>query len=227
VTATQTIYQAAGHMVGESTDRCWLCGGSAGALPSPRALLEKDTFTNHDQVGAPNSDVVCAACVWCHDERHVELQQRTGKPVAPKFRNYSHVVKGGEWLPFSKGQKAALCGALLTQPFPTVAAVADSGQKQIVFRTRVNPAGANTGWVQFEELPLYVVPLQLTTVICNVEKLYRTFAKGEIESGNYSQHRVLDYGLVDWRCDEAQIAPRRGSALLSLALFLAQREEDK
>ena len=59
-----------------------------------------------------------------------------------------------------------------------------------------------------------------------VERLYGAgVSKVEIESGRYSQARILAAGIDMWRGCEQAIWPVRGTLRLQLALFLAQREE--
>jgi hypothetical protein len=142
------------------------------------------------------------------------------------MRNYSHFIAGGEWIPLSKGNKAQMRELLLGDPFPELAAIADSGQKHIVFRASRNPAGSKAGWVQFEEQRLYLIPDELRGLLTPVESLYEEFSKGEIETGDYAGYRILKFGMDRWLELENQIKAMRGKPIFSLALFLAQRSDD-
>jgi hypothetical protein len=142
------------------------------------------------------------------------------------MRNYSHFVVDGKWTPLSKGNKERMQEILLSPPFPEMAAIADSGQKHIAFRAKRNPSGARCGWVQFEEDALFVDPDRLAIILESIERLYVSFSKAEIESGDYKQYRVLDFGIECWQDLESDIAHLRGSLIFSLALFLAQKKEE-
>lgn len=149
-----------------------------------------------------------------------------GFAVPQRMRNYSHFIVNGEWTPLSKGNKAQMRELLLGGVFPELAAIADSGQKHIVFRATRNPAGSKAGWVQFEEQRLYLIPAELRGLLEVVEKLYAEFSKGEIETGDYFGQRILKFGLERWQELEEQIKSQRGKPLFSLTLFLAQRSDD-
>jgi hypothetical protein len=187
-------------------------------------LWVKPTFTDWDKL-LPG-DIICDDCAFWFDEASEVLTARTGKDKLQRMRNYSHFVLNGEWTPLSKGDKAQMQAFLCADVFPELAVIAESGQKHIVFRATRNPVGSSAGWVQFEEHSLWVDPPQLRALIERVEELYVTFSKTEIETGNYQSHRILKFGVRRWMEADGAIKPLRGSPLLALALFLAQRSED-
>jgi hypothetical protein len=142
------------------------------------------------------------------------------------MRNYSHFVQGDEWTPLSKGDKRRMQDILLSPPFPVLAAIAQSGQKHIVFRAQRNPPESSCGWVQFEEQSLFVHPQELRDLLDIIEALYAHFSKGEIDTGDYKAYRVRQFGVDRWQYLETKIRPRRGGLLFKLGLFLAQRRDD-
>lgn len=154
------------------------------------------------------------------------MQAKTGRDKLQCFRNYSHFIVNGEWLPLTKGDKRRMRELLLSEPFPELAAVAESGQKHIVFRARRNEPGGRAGWVQFEEDALWLEPDELAALLTDIEALYVGFTKSEIETGQYAQCHVLKFGFDAWRALEARVAPTRPGLLFKLALFLAQKEEN-
>lgn len=202
---------------------CRFCG-QPGTGPAFNDWV-KDTFTNFDRL-LPG-DIICNGCLFWFDQRSTELQRRMGKEKPQKMQNYSHLVIGGEWRPLSKGDKAEMRRALLEMPFPELAAIADSGQKHIAFRARRNPPGQAAGWVQFEEQCLWVEPSALAGLLEVIEELYQGFSKSEIESGEYFPHRILQFGLDRWQALEERIRAERGKLLFALAIFLAQKAEEK
>jgi len=212
---TQLLYQAAGFEVGKADERCWLCGGPAFG-PTPRREFVKPTFTDHDKVACPDSDVICGACVFCHDERSELLASLVGKEKPQRMRNYSHFVVDGRWIPLSKGDKSRMADLLMQGP--ELAVIALSGQKHIIFR-------AQPGWWQIEEQSALPFPDRLGELLGIVEALYIDFSKTEIEMGDYRQDRIVKFGLAQWQQLENRVAPLRGSIDLELAIFLAQKGE--
>lgn len=183
----------------------------------------RPTFTDHDKLGP--GDIICRDCLFWFDEKSELLAEIVGKDKPQRMRNYSHFVVGGEWLPLSKANKAEMTAFFLGTPFPTMAAIAESGQKHIAFRAICNPPGSTAGWVQFEEQRLFVRPAELRQVLDTIEDLYVSFSKSEIEAGRYSQHRIRKFGLERWQSLESQLSSIRDSLLFKLALFLAQKRK--
>lgn len=201
--------------------KCRFCGQNGQGIAFSDWV--KDSFTDWDKLQP--GVIVCNSCLFWFDEQSAELAQRVGKDKPQKMRNYSHFMVSGQWEPVSKGNKARMRELLLSHPFPEMAVIADSGQKHLVFRAVRNPQGSNAGWVQFEEQRVWVVPANLGALLEVVERLYATFSKGEIESGQYSGSRALKFGLDAWQVLEQQLKRERGKPLFALAIFLAQRKE--
>lgn len=200
-------------MDGASVGLCRTCGLSgAGATFSEWV---KPTFTDWDKLA--EGSIICHACQFCFTDQNRDLAQRVGKPDAQRMRNYSHFVVAGEWTPLSKGAKVRMLELLMASP--EVAIIAESGQKHIIFRSRL-------GWWQVEERSHRPFPARLAAALKPVEVLYNGgFSKTEIESGRYSQGRVLAFGVRQWNDNEALIRRLRGGPDFSLALFLVQKGE--
>lgn len=193
---------------------CRICGNDGEGMLFDEWV--RPTFTDHDKLQA--GDIICDKCLFWFDERSEELARRVGKEKPQRMRNYSHFVVDGEWIPLSKADKARMAELLLGEPPPELAIVAVSGQKHLAFRAR-------PGWWQIEEQSVQPFPELLARLLEQVEALYAVFSKSEIGSGNYAGHRILKFGLAEWRELETQIAPWRGTVQLELALFLAQKKE--
>ena len=214
--ATWQIYEAAGspEMEGGVEGVCRGCGVAATGLLFERWV--KDTFTNHDQLF--QGSIICHACLFCFAEQNEVLTLKVGKPKLQKCRSYSHFIVDGQWHALSKGEKIQMKELIFQSP--SVAIIAESGQKHLIFR-------AKPGWWQFEEQGMLPCPVVLHGLLANVESLYNAGAsKTEIESGHYAQRTIRNIGIQAWRQMEAEIKPHRGSLPLSLALFLAQKESD-
>jgi hypothetical protein len=183
----------------------------------------KDTFTDHDKLKP--GEIICNDCAFWFEELSPALAAKVGKDKPQRMRNYSQFVVSGEWTPLSKGDKPKMIALLLGESFPELAAIADSGQKHIVFRATRNPPGSKAGWVQFEEQRLWVEPQELKLLIDTIEAGLFIFSKSEIESGKYLPHRIIQFGVVKWQEMESVLKPKRGSLLLKLAIFLSQKKE--
>jgi hypothetical protein len=205
------LWSAAGQPSGDGDEKgiCRICGQDGiGFLFSDWV---RDTFTDWDKI-LPG-EIICQPCQFAFSESSSLLASRVGKDKPQRMRNYSHFVIGGEWLPLSKASKARMV-KILRGGFD-VAVIADSGQKHIIFR-------AVPGVVQFEEHRVRDVDVALA-FLDPIQALYAGFSKGEIETGRYRQHRIVEFGLPEWDRLERQIGPFRGSATFNLALFLAQK----
>jgi len=225
---TQLLYSVAfGAPLPAGTERCWLCGSlvtSEGAQLTSKFI--KPTFTDIDYAQAPESNFVCAACVWCISNKNVELQRHIGKEKPQRLRNYSVLVKDGTWHAMSKARKTQIAQMLIEPPFPQLAIIAESGQKHLIFKARTNPDGCNSGYVQFEENRFFVHQDKLRADLLLVELMHTVFSKKEIRTGNYNHFRIREFGAHAWSQCEEIIRELRGSARFALSLFLAQRRDD-
>lgn len=127
-----------------SHPRCWLCGGATDGGGWPRAVAIADTFTNHNVAACPPSDTICQACVatssgetWrAYCARRPDLGLKSVHPLS--WRSYSHAigpgVDGTAAHPARSGWRPFL---LDPPPPPFLFVVAESGQKHLLFRSRV------------------------------------------------------------------------------------------
>lgn len=173
------------------TGVCRFCGKESEGQPFEKWV--KDTFTDHDKLKP--GDIICDDCSFWFEEGSFVLAQKVGKDKPQRMRNYSQFIVNSEWTPLSKGDKPRMIEILLGESFPELAAIADSGQKHIVFRATRNPQGSKAGWVQFEEQRLWVIPQELKSLIDTIEAGLLIFSKSEIESGNYLPHRIIQFSL--------------------------------
>jgi hypothetical protein len=224
-TATQLIYEAAGHTLTDPADgRCYLCGGVAYA-PTPIKAIIKPTFNDFNAARGDMSAGVCSACVWTLLQPNPDVTRKTGKDKPQFFRVYSHFVQNGVWGVYSKGQKAEMLTALLTGVMPEVCVVSESGQKHLAFKTQANPAGQSIGWVQFEEQRFELDLEEFIPLQAHIQALYDAgFTKEGIETGLYRFYPDSDM-TVFRRC-EAAIKDQRGSLTFALALYLTTKPQD-
>lgn len=195
---------------GTEAGECWLCGAE-----TERGFLKKKvikpTFTDGPLAKAPYSDVVCEACTWAISHR--------------PLRNYSLFATMSQ-LEFPSRQRSR--EILLDPPDePFMLVLAESGQKWLHFKAKVNLGVGKTFQVLLEEAPV-TVACTFRLLLDNVEELYNGgFTKTEIASSNYHSHRIQEFGIQEWDELEKQVSRYRGGRLLDLALFIAQRDESK
>ena len=215
---THLLWKAANRPPGEGNTEgiCRVCGVPGTGLSFNDWV--RPTFTDWDKLQP--SDILCQPCQFAFEERSELLAARVGKDKPQRMRNYSHFVVNGEWTPLSKSNKAEMARILLEES-PEVAIVAVSGQKHIIFR-------AQPGWWQVEEQAQLADPPTLQWHLERVEILYNgDFAKSEIETGDYAQHRILRFGVGKWQAYEESLRPFRQSALFQLAVFLVQKKGEQ
>lgn len=201
--------------------KCRFCGRDAHGARFDQWV--KDTFTDWDKLKP--GDIVCDDCMFFLDEHSDALASKVGKDKPQRMRNYSHIFKRGEWFPLSKANKAMMLDLLLSPPFPELAIIAESGQKHIAYRARRNSPNSNAGWVQFEELPIWVEPATLRELTSVMRRMLGAFSKSSLASGDYPARLIKRYGIEAWRSDETALAAFRGKPIFTLALFLSTTEE--
>lgn len=192
---------------------CRVCGAGGDGIQFSSWV--RNTFTDHDKLVA--GDILCKSCQFAFDESSMLLARRVGKEKPQRMRNYSHFVVCGEWIPLSKGDKARMTECLRRKPELT--AIATSGQKHIIFR-------AQPGWWQIEEQSTLPLDGELWSILDTVESLYAVFSKNEIETGRYSQRRMMEFGLAEFLHMENQIKLERGTLAFELAIFLATKGDE-
>lgn len=117
-------------------ERCFFCGAPC-KRSIPLTTYLKDTFTDFGIVASPDSDWICAGCVLALREKAEDVPGREDRPQ--KVRNYSWLVTADKAVALTKADKAELRRACLDPPPPPFAlAIAETGQKHVLFRTPVN-----------------------------------------------------------------------------------------
>jgi len=137
--------------------RCFYCGIDCDESHTVKDYVKK-TFTNYDIVACPGSAYVCGCCVasitTITTTVLIDGDIKTGRGGAP--RTYSWVLTEHGNHAFSKKHLGFARDILLNPPTPPFAIIlADSGKKQIIFRSPVN-FDRNLFIVQLEELRVLV-----------------------------------------------------------------------
>lgn len=134
------LFAAAEGKTCEGPHKCFFCGTPCGDENPVRDYL-RDTFTDLPMVACPGSDWVCNGCVLCFMESGDGLYPDGSKASMTKAFRRMHT-----WLASKNGVVAmskkhidvmrATC--IAPPPAPWGMSIAVSGQKQILYRGRVN-----------------------------------------------------------------------------------------
>jgi len=213
---THILWDAAGQSGGNGnkTGICRICGQEDIGLSFNDWV--RGTFNDWDKI--LSGEIICHVCQFAFAESSKFLAAHVGKEKPQRMRNYSHFVVDGTWIPVSKANKSQMANILLNRS-PSLAVIAISGQKHIIFR-------AQPGRWQIEEKSVLPFSDDLRDILQIVEELYSVFSKAEIDTAKYRHYKILDFGLVRWAELEKQINTKRGGVQFKLALFLAQKGEE-
>ena len=225
MTACDLYALAHGAALAPGTERCFYCGASCDRNIPLTAYL-KDTFTDFGIVAAPESNWTCTGCVLALREKADDIPGRDGKPQ--KVRNYSWLVTANSAIAFTKADKADLRRACLDPPPPPFAlAIAETGQKHVLFRTPVN-VSSDPITVQLDAASITYRRADLAGRIDLAARLAPTIGVSRL-LGALSTGAVLR--LIDDRGDEAlawidEWIRVQGEPLSRLAVFLTPSDGD-
>lgn len=132
--------------------RCFYCGNYA-----EQKVKVSDTFADGWSVAYPRSQVMCNGCAKSLDEK-IAIP---GKDKPQKFRNYSWHITASKAIHLTKANKADIAQKLLNPPDENWAfAIAESGQKHLVYRTPAN-IGCSPFLIRLEDEIVVYDPPQL------------------------------------------------------------------
>jgi flagellar biosynthesis regulator FlaF len=243
LTAPQLVWIAHGE---PSVEACsagdGLCLVCCGPLSRGQAVHEwlKSSFTDQNRTRNPLATHVCEACCYVMSRTSPVLGRppKEGKKFGGNFRNYSHLYESGwdspsfgddlsrsnGYVNASKGEKPAIREFLRREHVGMwFAGIADSGQKHVLPFTPLNAPGRG-GVVLFEEQLVHVHD-SLELVDAMMSLLTAGATKEELDRGDYRAQTWMRCE-ADVRSFEAAHAKERQSAWWSLALWLAQRDEE-
>lgn len=134
-------YLFAKNQYNSGNKKCFYCGIDCNESFAKKDFV-KPTFTNRDVVKYPGSDFVCGCCVSSlrtggDDLTLVDGDVKTGRSATPRM--YSWLLCQSGNVAFSKRHLDYARTIVTNPPNPPFSIVlADSGQKQIIFRAAVN-----------------------------------------------------------------------------------------
>jgi hypothetical protein len=137
-----TNYITASSLFGGFSDegdkRCYYCGACCSGNFTAKKYV-KPTFTNRDIVKFPSSQFVCKNCVDSMESKYPKIKLADGEEREnQRVRQYCWVLTKDEKIAATKAHISFLRDTILNPPEPPfVICLADSGQKQILFRAPV------------------------------------------------------------------------------------------
>lgn len=144
MTATEMFFVAGGgKSQSDQVHRCYYCGATCSDVHTTKFHVQ-DTFTNRDVVHFPGSAYICPGCVEASGAGPDEMEMLDGtikvrenqRGMQPRM--YSWIITPAQRWAATKAH-IALLRAFIMDPRepPFVVVLADSGQKQLLFRAPV------------------------------------------------------------------------------------------
>lgn len=187
-------------------EKCFYCGIDCNEKYTKKEYV-KDTFTNRDIVKYPGSDYICGCCVDSlagnYEVQQIDGTTKSGRAGQPRM--YSWILTKEKKYAFTKKHLGFARENIIFPPAPPFSIIlAESGQKQLIFRGVVNYEKDN-----------FVVMLEEKYIEVNIQKIKTCLEKailcsaaiGKIalknpeEFNNYKS--IIDYygdevPLVEW-----------------------------
>jgi CRISPR type IV-associated protein Csf1 len=209
------------------TEKCYYCGNNCGQEYLTKDYV-KDTFTNRDIVHYPCSQYVCGCCMesmaGLGSTIQIDGTEKEGRGGAP--RCYSWILTETKKEAFTKKHIDFARNRILNPPEPPFSIIlADSGQKQLIFRAPINH-DKNTFIVMLEEKEINVIPellkIYLDTAVAVSAAIGKISLKEPDSFVNFKN--VIEYygyeePLVEW-------IKIYSSPLGELAAWLCQGKEE-
>ena len=138
MTTASYLFDKTKHNSGDN--KCFYCGIDCDNTYTKKEYV-KHTFTNRDIVKYPGSDYVCGCCVeslaGLAETKQIDGTIKTGRGGSPRI--YSWILTENKKLAMTKKHMKVLRRIFLNPPqTPFSIILADSGQKQLIFRAPVN-----------------------------------------------------------------------------------------
>jgi CRISPR type IV-associated protein Csf1 len=208
---THLIYQALGKPKIDTE----LCNGICafcGSEIQEGIKLENsvsDTFTNFDLLTDRTASHVCKCCYTCLKET--------------KLRRMNFIATEQSVIYFKRDEIEKLLFNPPQSPF--IFAVTESMKKHNSFKARVNYS-QKLFYMQKEDTQILFSPNKYKDIFDAMKRLYRSFSKTAIGSGEYQQNFIKKYGLMEFMHDEEIIKNERGSFQFDLLLYAINMSEE-
>lgn len=212
------LAKALGEPCPVGPNHCFYCGGACGDDFSTGQYIA-DTFNSTSQVACPKSRVVCGGCVSAMQCKRAMV----GRDKPQRTWTYSWVVTAESATPYTKADLSTLARLCLDPPTPPFAiALADSGQKHLLYLTPVNQKQDRVT-VCLETQNITYRPAELAARLAQAKQIAAACGKPALlEELNY-------FALMDYYADGEDIGQRWESVaaepLSQLAAWLCPAKE--
>ncbi len=218
VNQTHLIYRALGKPRVETEPCNGICAFCGTGIHEGVKLENtvSDAFTNYDLLTDRTSSHVCAACNACI--REPKLRRMNFIAIGDSNESNAHIIY------FKRDEIERYLFQSIPTPF--VFAVTESYKKHMSFRARVNYSN-KLFYVQKEDVQILFSPSKYLEIYEAMRRLYRTFSKSAIQTGDYQQNIIKKYGLREFIQDESIIKNERGTMQFELMLFAMNMSEEQ
>jgi hypothetical protein len=168
---------------------CFYCG-----LPANVPLQLSSSFNEWSSVAFPQSTMICAGCDLALEEK----RDMPGRDKPQKVRNYSWLVTPTTATPLqSVADIRAACLAKYDTPWAL--AIAESGQKHLLWRATVNSPEEHWRVVQFELMRISYTCAQLESRLLLAQKIASAIGKPALTEALTPSlgMRLMESDLVD------------------------------
>jgi len=167
-------------------------------------------FTNLDIVQHIDSDYVCSDCYVCLKE--------------PKLRRFNYIATNTDLIYFKRSD---IENYLFNPPEPPfIFSITESMKKHSSFKARINHS-QKLFYVQKEDEQILFSPSKYIELFNTMKRLYTTFSKTAIKTGNYKPNYIKKYGLHHFIRDETIIKKHRGSQVFNLLLYALNLSDEQ
>jgi CRISPR type IV-associated protein Csf1 len=210
---------------------CYYCGNSCSDLYTTKEYVKK-TFTNQNIVKSPSSKYICESCTIVFSDTLDELFINGELNHNKKLRNYSWVFNSDFKMAYSKKHISKLREIILNLPDsltpPFVICLTDSGQKHLIFRSKVN-------WTKDE----YFVTLEEENILVNPKELKKYIdtcipliaVSGKTFVADFKLHSIYITSQLSIRFKDSELLLNnflalKNLSLLKLAVWLSPNKEE-
>ena len=160
ITANPQQHFVSTHMIATSlikeptgSEKCFYC-----SAPATEPLRLSNAFVEWWTVSQPESNCICDGCLISIDQK-LDMPGRSKKQ---KTQSYTWLVELEKRTPYTKAHKKKIYAHLLNPPKPPWAfAIAESGQKHLLYRTPINQEAEPPFVVQLELEQITYMPADL------------------------------------------------------------------
>lgn len=224
--ATTLFARALGKPLNPGDETCFWCG-CACDQSCPAKLT--GTFWDWDVVANPHGKYQCVGCAEALDSK----REMAGRDKLQRTWTYSWLITEDKATPWTKADIAAMRETVLNPPkSPWALAIAESGQKHILFRTPINTNDVAPFVVQLELIQVSYHPRDLSERIDLCGKIAAACGKpslaGRLDLSQamrvFEHHGDEGLFLSQWWETHFNEPQTRLAAFLSLSMEDAKRE---